>query len=372
MKKIILFATAALLLLANAAMADSIAGKVGVTARGGASYIFDSEFTSSGSGLLGGLEKDLEADIGWAAGGGLMYGITDNLAVTFDVIYFQTDFTMHEAGGPGEATFGTGKTIDFALGAQWRFMPKSAFVPYVGAGLDFLWNKMDPNESPSAWATGTSFDVDPTYGAHLSVGADYFFTPNIALNAEIRGLYSTKGDMTYKYPGDSDFVAAKYNPSNISGFVGIRFFFGGPKESSQAPVGEMRKAHEAAAKVEEKIIEKGRITLKVEFDTGEAIVKPAYYKEIERVADIMKKYPELKIVIEGHTDNMGGEKYNLNLSQKRTEAIKEVMVKKFKIESARITPKGFGYSKPIADNSTKEGRKSNRRVEASLEYTIKK
>jgi len=60
------------------------------------------------------------------------------------------------------------------------------------------------------------------------------------------------------------------------------------------------------------------------------------------------------------------------LSQKRAEAIKAVMVKKFKIESARITAKGFGFSKPIGDNSTKEGRKLNRRVEASVEYTIEK
>ncbi|MFA5322149.1 MAG: hypothetical protein WC373_05690 [Smithella sp.] len=59
------------------------------------------------------------------------------------------------------------------------------------------------------------------YG-YLSAGVDYFITPNIALNAEIRGLLSTKGDIT---TDEDDFVAAEYNPSNISGFVGIRFFF---------------------------------------------------------------------------------------------------------------------------------------------------
>jgi OOP family OmpA-OmpF porin len=104
-----------------------------------------------------------------------------------------------------------------------------------------------------------------------------------------------------------------------------------------------------------------------------AVEKPAYYKDIEAVADVMKKYPDLKIVVEGHTDNRNrrGDKYNLNLSQKRAEAIKAVMVNKFKIESDRITPKGFG-SKPIADNSTEEGRQKNRRVEAAVEYAIEK
>src|SRR4030065_1514773 len=271
MKKIMLVAIAASLFLANAAMADSIAGKVGVAVRGGASYIFDSEFTSSGSGLLGGVKEDIKADIGWTGGAGIMYGITDNLSVNFDVIYFQTDLEMSSAYGAWDEKFGKGKTVDFALGAQWRFMPKSAFVPYVGAGLDFLWNKMDPNESPLAWATGNSFDVDPTYGAHLSVGGDYFLTPNIALHAEIRGLYSTKGDMTYKYPGDTDFVAAKYNPSNISGFVGIAFYFGGKKEEpAPTPVQDIKKETKAAPVVEQQILEKGRAELKVEFDSGQA------------------------------------------------------------------------------------------------------
>ena len=56
----------------------------------------------------------------------------------------------------------------------------------------------------------------------------------------------------------------------------------------------------------------------------------------------------------------------------RAEAIKEVMVKKFKIDAARIKAKGYGLSKPIASNATKEGRQQNRRVEAAVEYMIKK
>ena len=382
MKKIVLFVTAALLLLAGTAMAESIAGKVGVTLRGGASYVFDSEFIPYVGDGPDAINNDIKADIGWTAGGGLMYGITDNLPVTFDVIYLQTDLTYDSVSG--EADFLTAKTVDFSLGAQWRFMPTSAFVPYIGAGLDVLWNKMDSNSADIP--ASLSFDVDPTYGCHLSVGADYFITPNIALNAEIRGLYSTKGDISYAEPGFGDVVFAEYNPTNISGFVGIRFFFGGAKEAPAPivvapeplppppPVEEMKKEAEAAAVVEQTIIEKGRVTMNVEFDTGKAFVKPVYYKEIENVADVLKKYPDLNIVVEGHTDNVGGEKYNLKLSQKRAEAIKAVMVNNFKIESARITPKGFGYSKSIGDNSTKEGRQINRRVEAAVEYeyTVKK
>ncbi|MEI6609132.1 MAG: OmpA family protein [Deltaproteobacteria bacterium] len=382
MKKIMLFATAVSLLLAGTAMADSIEGKVGITARGGASYVFNSEFTDEGIAANPGVNKDIKPGVGWTGGGGLMYGITENLAVTFDVIYLQTTLKMSDAAQ--EYKFATGKTVDFSLGAQWRFIPKSRFVPYIGAGFDVLWNKLDIDDefrNNRGGVAGSSLDTATTFGGHLSAGADFFITPNIALNAEVRGLYSTKGDITLKEAGNPDNKIAKYNPSNISGFLGIRFFFGGPKEEAQArvketapepppPVEEMKKP----AEVERTIIEKGRVTLNVEFDTGKTIVKPAYYKEIENVADAMKKYPTLNIVVEGHTDNIRSEKYNLKLSQKRAEAIKEVMVKNFNIESSRITAKGFGFSKPIGDNKTKEGRQSNRRVEAAVEYeyTVKK
>ena len=230
MKKIILLATAVLCLFATTALADSIKGKAGITLRGGASYIFDSEFNDIVIEIAASppapsiLEKDIKPDIGWTGGGGIMYGITDNLAVNFDVIYLQADLKATSDGI--EAKMCTGKTIDFALGAQWRFMPKSRFVPYVEAGFDILMNELDPY-NPSA---GESVKVASTYGGHLSVGADFFITPNIALNAEIRGLYSTKGDVTLNLgelaPGINESVlGAEYNPSNISGFVGIRFFF---------------------------------------------------------------------------------------------------------------------------------------------------
>ena len=158
------------------------------------------------------------------------------------------------------------------------------------------------------------------------------------------------------------------NDSAMNDFVEKIFLAQKPAEAPPPPVEEMKKAPE----VEQKILEKGRATLDVKFDFDKAVVKPKYYKDIQSVADVMKKYPDLKIAIEGHTDNVGGKKYNLNLSQKRAEAIKNVMVTKFEIEPSRLTAKGFGESKPIASNSTKEGRQKNRRVEAAVEYTIER
>jgi outer membrane protein len=224
MKKIVLVATAVLLLFASTAMADSIKGKFGITARGGASYILNSEWTDEMVADSGGLDKSIKPGIGLGGGLGIMYGITDNLSVNFDVIYMQADFKA--TGGGEELTIGKGKTIDFALGAQWRFMPKSRFVPYIGAGVDIMVNRLDLTDEAQDGlnSVGLSVDVANTYGGHLSVGGDFFITPNIALNAEIRGLYSTKGDIKVEY-GSASLAVAEYNPTNISGFIGIRFFF---------------------------------------------------------------------------------------------------------------------------------------------------
>jgi OOP family OmpA-OmpF porin len=135
---------------------------------------------------------------------------------------------------------------------------------------------------------------------------------------------------------------------------------------------EMKKEAEAATEVEKAIVEKGRAKLLVEFDFDKAVVKPVYDKEIEKLANVMKKYPDLNIVVEGHTDSIGTKQYNERLSQRRADAIKEVMVKKFGIDTARIKAIGYGFAKPVASNKTKEGRQLNRRVEAAVEYVKKK
>lgn len=221
MKKIILIVFSILFLFSNVAMADSTAGKFGVTLRGGVGYFLNSEFTNAAVANLD-VDTTIKGGTGWTAGTGFMYGITENFSVDFDIIYSQVSVTATPVGGINQ-TLGTGKTIDFSFGGQWRFTPKKPFVPYAGAGFDFMINRFDLN---SAYSTpGDSIDVDNTFGVHLNAGADFFVTPKIALNAEFRYLYSANGDMTRKYPGDPDTVVATYSPSNFSGFAGVRFFF---------------------------------------------------------------------------------------------------------------------------------------------------
>lgn len=113
--------------------------------------------------------------------------------------------------------------------------------------------------------------------------------------------------------------------------------------------------------------EKICMNLNVEFDYDKYDVKPKYHGVIETVAEFMKKYPTTTTVIEGHTDNRGKYEYNIRLSERRAESVRNYLIEKFGIEGSRLSTKGYGYTKPIATNATAEGRQKNRRIDAALE-----
>jgi len=106
------------------------------------------------------------------------------------------------------------------------------------------------------------------------------------------------------------------------------------------------------------------VDLDIQFDFNKAVIKPEFYSHVDAVGEFMNKYPSSKIKLEGHTDNVGSKAYNKKLSQRRANAVKNYLVKKHNIDPKRITAVGYGSSKPIASNKTKEGRYKNRRVQA--------
>jgi len=108
------------------------------------------------------------------------------------------------------------------------------------------------------------------------------------------------------------------------------------------------------------------MTLHIEYDTDKSIIKPAYYGEVEKVAKFMKRFPQIKGTIEGHTDNIASAKYNVKLSQRRAEGVVKMLVEKFGIDKSRLKAMGYGLTKPIADNKTVEGRQKNRRTMANF------
>jgi len=101
------------------------------------------------------------------------------------------------------------------------------------------------------------------------------------------------------------------------------------------------------------------------FATGKADLSPNANKSAEKLADFLKKHPKRDVLIEGHTDSVGGDDYNLVLSRKRADSVKYKLMADG-VEADRITTVGYGKKFPLASNDTKAGKAQNRRVEVII------
>jgi outer membrane protein OmpA-like peptidoglycan-associated protein len=98
------------------------------------------------------------------------------------------------------------------------------------------------------------------------------------------------------------------------------------------------------------------------FDTGKYTLKPGAREKMAKVSGILLAYPGLKIQVEGHTDSVGGDEYNMRLSEQRAGSVREYLVAQG-VPAAMVTAVGFGKTQPVATNDTAAGRQQNRRVE---------
>jgi outer membrane protein OmpA-like peptidoglycan-associated protein len=100
----------------------------------------------------------------------------------------------------------------------------------------------------------------------------------------------------------------------------------------------------------------------ITFELNKAELKPEAKAALEFVADVMLKHPDLKLMVFGHTCDLGSDAYNLWLSQKRAEAVKDYLVE-LGVMGEFVRAKGFGEAKPLEPNDSEEARSNNRRVE---------
>jgi outer membrane protein OmpA-like peptidoglycan-associated protein len=113
----------------------------------------------------------------------------------------------------------------------------------------------------------------------------------------------------------------------------------------------------AARAIEEKFILRG-----VNFESGSAAITPDSYAVLDQVVKSLKAYPEVRVEVAGHTDNVGKDEYNLALSQRRADSVKQYLVNAG-ISADRLVARGYGETTPIASNATPAGRADNRRIE---------
>ena len=125
--------------------------------------------------------------------------------------------------------------------------------------------------------------------------------------------------------------------------------------------GEVEQEITANAILEE-LNKTGKAILYINFDSGKSTIKNESMPVVDQIIEMMNQAPDIQISIEGHTDSDGKNESNLKLSEARAKAVVEAITKGG-IDAARLSSAGFGEEKPIADNSTDEGKAKNRRVE---------
>jgi outer membrane protein OmpA-like peptidoglycan-associated protein len=117
-------------------------------------------------------------------------------------------------------------------------------------------------------------------------------------------------------------------------------------------------------KLYDAIAAEGRVaTQGIYFDTGSERIRPESTPTLKEIGAMLTDHPELKLTIEGHTDNVGSAESNQALSEKRAAAVRQFLIDSYQVDGARLQARGLGQTRPAGSNDTPEGRQNNRRVE---------
>ena len=266
-------------------------------------------------------------------GGSIGYYLTDDveLRLAYDEV--------HNARGEDGRNI---KGSNTALDALYHFNNAGdSLRPYVSAGFS----------DQSIGQTGRSGRNGSTF-ANVGGGAKYFITENLYARAGVEAQYNID-------QGDTEWA-----PS-----VGVGMNFGGGSKPAPVVAAAPEPVPEPAPVAEEPA-QVVRVELDVKFDFDKAQVKEESYGDIKNLADFMNQYPQTSTTVEGHTDSVGTDAYNQQLSEKRASAVREVLVNQYGVEGQRVNAAGYGETQPVADNATESGRAINRRVEAQVEAQV--
>jgi OmpA-OmpF porin, OOP family len=257
---------------------------------------------------------------------------------------------------------------------EFDFVPSPSFTGHSSVGGGQCYHFHEINFKP------TGFD-----GVQEPVEAGYpdMATQSIRFCGFRAGLGGEKMNATTLYPsilgkvnkvrvmGDGDYIKVYVNGTRVSNVpnstlgrsrtVAIRTV--GDQNEQKALFGNIRIAA-GTKQIYDALVSDGRVaTQGIYFDTGSDRIRPESAPTLKEIGDMLTQHAELKLTIEGHTDNVGAAASNQSLSDKRAAAVRQALIDQYAIDAARLVSKGLGASKPAAPNTTPEGRQQNRRVE---------
>ena len=284
------------------------------------------------------------------------------------------------AGTDDEAGGQVGLQLGYEFANNRRAVELGASTELTGPEIDLyelsLLNFFGQNENSSRrpyWIAGFAFSDndeddsvdDNVFSGLIGVGLSGFIDRRTEIRGDIRAYPSIDNDAD----DGGTFVDFGVN-------IAFNYHFrdhasGSSSRSAPAPVATpapqpepARRVAPAPAPPAAEVAETRTITIRlnVEFETNSANVAAVYGDEIQEVANAMRAQSDLELVLEGHTDDRGSDVYNQGLSQRRVEAVKQVLVSQYGIDANRVSAVGYGEARPIADNTTADGRARNRRV----------
>ncbi|EIK52508.1 outer membrane protein OprF [Stutzerimonas stutzeri TS44] len=280
-------------------------------------------------------------DEGELYGAGVSYFLTDDVSLGLSYGEYHDMTSDDPVNGSHKNIKGSLTSLD----AAYHFgAPGVGLRPYVSAGV----------AHQSIGQAARSGRDHSTY-ANLGAGLKYYFTENLFAKASVDGMHNIDR-------GDSEWMAG----------VGVGLNFGGGARQVAAVEPTPEPAPAPIVDTEpEPAPEVVRVELDVKFDFDKSRVREESYGDIKNLADFMQQYPQTSTVVEGHTDSVGTDQYNQRLSERRAEAVRDVLVNQYGVEGGRVNSVGYGEARPVADNATDAGRQINRRVEAEVEAQVK-
>jgi len=321
--------------------------------------------------------------------------VDSDVSPTFNVTYFLTNHISTEllaawpfthgidlkttAPGDDKTRVGYVDVLPPTLSLNWHFNPTGTWRPYIGAGVNYT---MFSGEETAGPLGGSKISLDDSIGAAGQVGIDIGATENWFLNLNARYI-QIESDL--EVDGDN-IGSVDINPWVYGVHVGYRWGAPAPVVAAPepAPVVAPPPPPPPPAKCADtdadgvcdeadkcpgtpagtKVDSVGcplEQTLKLLFDFDSAELRPESITELERVVKFMNDVPFAKAMVEGHTDSVGADAYNMALSDRRAKAVFDYLSSRG-VDPARLSSVGKGETAPIADNATAEGRQENRRV----------
>jgi len=113
-------------------------------------------------------------------------------------------------------------------------------------------------------------------------------------------------------------------------------------------------------------VNKVRQELKVNFGNNSAVIAPRYYADIKALSDFMQRYPDLNVIIEGHSSRQGSAALNMDLSQRRAQAVMDLLINKFAVSTSRVSAIGYGFERLLDEGNNSAAHQRNRRIVAEL------